>query len=156
MRDLLIVLFPMALALVLITETSAQEATVAHKDSLKQAVELYYSLNLKIFQPNSTKEDVDDLFHLFTDDFVYVHPKYGGEYSRKDIYDGYLHNQNNGSYNGSIVDVKIKNMIIGLNGLTTERAYVSKTESGELEEVDAGMTLFEFNQGKISKIFEYW
>jgi ketosteroid isomerase-like protein len=133
----------------------SQEATKAHKDSLRQAVDLYYAQNLKIFQKTSSKKDIDDLFQLFTDDFVYVHPKYGGEYSRQDLYSGYVNNQKRGRYDGSIVDIRISNKITGLNGLVTERSYVKKAASGE-EEVDPGMTLFEFREGKISKIFEYW
>ena len=156
MRNLSVIIITVFLTLFLSIAANAQEATMAHKDSLKQTVQRYYALNLKIFQPNSTSGDVDELFNLFTEDFVYIHPKYGGEYPRKDIYEGYLNNQRNGNYDGSIVDVKIKNMITGLNGLTTERAYLKKTESGELKEVDAGMTLFEFSNGKISKIYEYW
>lgn len=137
-------------------DVKSQEVTEAHKDSIRKIVERYYSLNLKVYQQNSTKDDIDNLFNLFTDDFVYVHPKYGGEYSRKDIYEGYINNQKNGSFNGSTVDVKIENMIIGLNALVTDRVYLRKVESSELEEVDPGMSLFEFRNGKISKIFEYW
>lgn len=137
-------------------DVRSQEITVEHKDSLRIAVEQYYSLSIKIYEQNSVKDDIDELFNLFTDDFVYVHPKYGGSYSRNDIYEGYINNQKNGSYNGSITDVKIKNLIIGLNALVTDRVYIRKAASGELEEVDPGMTLFEFRNGKISKIFEYW
>lgn len=137
-------------------DVMSQELTTAHQDSIRRIVEQYYSLNLKIYQQNSTKADIDNLFGLFTDDFVYVHPKYGGEYSRKDNYEGYINNQKNGHYNGSIADVKIKNMIIGLNALVTDRIFLRRVESGEFEEVDPGMTLFEFRDGKISKIFEYW
>lgn len=137
-------------------DSKSQEITEAHKDSIRGVVEQYYQLNLIVYKQNSTKDDVDNLFNLFTDDFVYIHPKYGGEYSRKDIYEGYLNNQKNGGYNGSVTDMKIRNMIIGLNALVTDRVYFKQTGSGELEEVDPGMTLFEFRDGKISKIFEYW
>lgn len=137
-------------------DVKSQEITEEHKDSIRIVVEQYYSLNLKIYQQSSTKDDIDKLFNLFTDDFVYIHPKYGVNYSRNDIYEGYINNQKNGSYNGSITDFKIMNMIFGLNALVTDRVYIRKIASGELEEVDPGMTLFEFKNGKISKIFEYW
>lgn len=137
-------------------DIKAQELTKAHKDSLKAVVTQYYALNLKVYQKNSTQTDIDKLFSLFTDDFVYVHPKYGGEYSRTDIYDGYVNNQSNGSYDGSTADVKVRNMIIGLNAVVTDRVYLNKSNGGGLEEVDPGMTLFEFRRGKISRIFEYW
>ena len=145
-----------SLLLFLHIDVKSQELTEQHKDSIRIVVEQYYSLNLKIYQQSSTRDDIDKLFNLFTDDFVYVHPKYGGSYSRNDIYEGYINNQKNGSYNGSITDVKIRNLIVGLNALVTDRVYFKKIASGELEEVDPGMTLFEFRNGKISKIFEYW
>ncbi len=53
------------------------KATKAHKDSLIGIVHKYYNLNLKIFQANSTKADIDQAFILFTNDFTYVHDKYG-------------------------------------------------------------------------------
>lgn len=140
----------------LIHTANGQNLTAAHQDSLKAVVQRYYDLSLKIYQPGSTPADVDELFDLFTDDFVYVHPKYGGSYSRQDLYEGYLRNQSNGAYNGSIVDLRLKNIIAGLNAVATERAYVRKDAGGILAEVDPGMTLFEFRDGKISRIFEYW
>ncbi len=133
----------------------AQEATEAHKDSLSSIVTKYYDLNLKIFQSNSTIEDIDKAFELFTEDFTYVHPKYGGTYTREDLYNGYVRNQKNGGYDGKIREIKIINKIIGLNAVVVQRIYVRKkddeTKDGELE-----MTLFEFKNGKVSRIFEYW
>lgn len=151
-----IILFSAILLLFFTDDACGQEATPLHKDSLKNVIHRYYELSLKIYQSNSVAKDIDDLFELFTEDFVYVHPKYGGAYTRKDLYDGYVRNQKNGAYDGSIADLSLKNMIIGLNAVVTERAYLKKEDSGEFTEVDPGMTLFEFKDGKISKIFEYW
>lgn len=67
-----------------------------------------------------------------------------------------INNQNNGGYNGSTADVKIKNMIIRLNALVTDRVYSENSNPAKREEIDPGMTLFEFGDGKISRIFEYW
>lgn len=133
----------------------AQEATQAHKDSLDAVVTEYYDLNLKIFQANSLVEDIDAVFELFTDDFTYVHPKYGGTYTRADLYNGYVRNQKNGGYDGSITDIKILNKIIGLNAVVVQRRYVKKKDDG-VEEGESKMTLFEFKDGKIVRIFEYW
>ncbi len=156
MSQLLKFLGCVSLGLFLQIDVKSQEITKEHKDSLRIVVEKYYSLSIKIYQQGSTKDDIDKLFSLFTDDFVYVHPKYGGSYSRNTLYEGYINNQKNGSYNGSITDVKVRNLIAGLNALVTDRVYFRKNASGELEEVDPGMTLFEFRNGKILKIFEYW
>lgn len=73
-----------------VNQTTAQDPTKAHKDSLNTVITKYYDLNLKIFQVNSTVEDIDKAFELFTDDFIYVHPKYGGRYTRTDLYNGYI------------------------------------------------------------------
>jgi ketosteroid isomerase-like protein len=133
----------------------AQDATKAHKDSLNIVVDKYYDLNLKIFQANSTVEDIDKTFDLFTDDFTYVHPKYGGTYTREDLYNGYVRNQKNGGYNGKIIDIKIENKIIGLNAVVVEKRFV-ENKDGRNKDGKPEMTLFEFREGKISRIFEYW
>ncbi len=133
----------------------AQDATKAHKDSLATMVTKYYDLNLKIFQANSTVQDIDRAFELFTDDFTYVHPKYGGTYTREDLYNGYVGNQKNGGYDGTVTDIKIENKIIGLNAVVVEKKFVEKKD-GQIMDGAPEMTLFEFRDGKISRIFEYW
>ena len=137
------------------SQICAQEATKAHKDSLNTVITKYYDLNLRIFQANSTVDDIDNVFELFTNDFTYVHPKYGGTYTRKDLYDGYVRNQNNGGYDGSVTEIKILNKIIGLNGGVVEKSFVKKKD-GDTKDGKAEMTFFEFRNGKISRIFEYW
>ncbi len=133
----------------------AQNATKAHKDSLEIVVRKYYDLNLKIFQANSTIEDIDNTFDLFTDDFTYVHQKYGGIYTRQDLYNGYVRNQENGGYDGKITDIEIINKIIGLNAVVVEKRFIEKN-NGNFKDGEPEMTLFEFKNGKISRIFEYW
>lgn len=53
-------------------------------------------------------EAIDKIFELFTEDFKYVHPKYGGIYTREDLYNGYK----NSRYDGSAIDVEITNKIV--------------------------------------------
>tara|TARA_R110002050_G_scaffold18755_7_gene54480 strand:+ start:44915 stop:45382 length:468 start_codon:yes stop_codon:yes gene_type:complete len=136
-------------------EIIAQNATKTHKDSLETTINKYYDLNLKIFQKNSTIENIDSAFNLFTDDFEYVHPKYGGIYTREDLYNGYVRNLKNGGYDGKVVEIKIINKIIGLNAVVVQKRFVKKVEDG-IQDGELEMTLFEFKNGKISRIFEYW
>ncbi|WP_273273313.1 nuclear transport factor 2 family protein [Maribacter polysiphoniae] len=126
-----------------------------HKDSLNYVLNQYYELNLKVFQQNSTLEDIDNIFELFADDFTYVHPKYGGIYTREDLYNGYKRNQSNGGYDGSVVDIKIENSIYGLNAITVSKRFIKK-EDGKVVKGDKQMALFEFKGGKIFMIKEYW
>lgn len=123
-----------------------------HTDSLDLIVKQYYDLNLKVFQTNSTLSDIDAIFDLFTDDFTYVHPRYGGTYSREDLYNGYIRNQKNGSYNGNIIAIKIINTIIGLNAVAMQKSFIQKSH----DEIKSEMTLFEFRNGKIFRIQEFW
>ena len=133
----------------------AKEVSESHKDSLEILVKKYYNLNLKTFQVNSTIQDIDNIFQLFSDDFTYIHPKYGGLYTRLNLYDDYVRNQKNGEYNGAITNIKIQNSIIGLNVAVVERIYLIK-EKGKIKKGEPKVTLFEFKKGKIAKIMEYW
>ena len=134
---------------------NAQEKELTSKDSIINTVKDYYKLNIKVFQANSTVEDIDAIFNIFTEDFTYVHPKYGGVYSRENLYQGYVRNQKNGGYNGRVADIKINKMIVGLNAVVVEKQFINKTTTGT-EDGEPQMTLFELKNGKISKIFEYW
>jgi len=136
-------------------QIKAQDATKAHKDSLETVVNKYYDLNLKTFQSKSTIEDINSIFELFTDDFTYIHPKYGGIYTREDLYNGYVRNQRNGRYDGGVTDIKILNKITGLNAVVVQRMYLEKKDD-VIKDGEPEMTLFEFKNGKISRIFEYW
>lgn len=139
-----------------VLSTHAQEIESIPKDRLVKLVQNYYVQNVKIFQSKSTVEDIDEIFNLFTPDFTYVHPKYGGIYSRETLYSGYLRNQKNGGYDGSVVDIKIVKMIVGLNAVTVEKKFINKNDDGSISDGDLQMTLFEFKNDKIFKIFEYW
>ncbi len=132
-----------------------QDHLSTQKDSLSDALNEYYKLNLKVFQQNSTLEDINNIFELFTDDFTYVHPKYGGVYTREDLYNGYKRNQENGGYDGSVIDIKIENIIYGLNAITVSKRFITK-EDGKVVEGEQQMALFEFKDGKIFMIKEYW
>lgn len=132
-----------------------QNNIITHKDSLNHTLNQYYKLNLIVFQQNSTLKGIDDIFELFTDDFTYVHPNYGGVYTREDLYKGYKRNQGNGGYDGSVVDIKIENIIYGLNAITVSKRFIIK-ENGKMVEGDEQMELFEFKHGKIFMIKEYW
>lgn len=140
------------LAFCFLTISIGLAQTQEHKDSLDAVVKEYYKLNLKVFQADSKPKDVEKVFELFTDDFTYVHPKYGGVYTREVLYKGYLRNQKNGGYSGSVQNILIKKKIIGLNSVVVARSYNRKNKGIEQPK----MTLFEFKKGKISKIFEYW
>ena len=144
-----------SLTILLSTNVSAQELTEAHKDSINTVLTNYYDLNLKMFQAGSTVEDIDKAFELFTDDFTYVHAKFDGYYTRESLYKSALRNQKNGSYNGSVTGFKINNKIICLKAAAVQKRFVEK-RNGKTIESEPQLSLFEFKNGKISRIVEYW
>ena len=66
-----------------------------------------------------------------------------------------MRNHKNFRYDGKVTDIKIVNKIIGLNAVFVEKRFVKK-EDGEIKYGKLEMTLFEFKEGEISRIFEYW
>ncbi|MFN0729126.1 nuclear transport factor 2-like protein [Polaribacter gochangensis] len=133
----------------------AQEVTEVHKDSINTILTKYYNLNLKMFQEGSTVEDIDNTFNLFTDDFTYTHSKFNGFYTCESLYKSALRNLNEGNYDGRVTDFKIESKIIGLKAAAVQKRFVEK-KGGAIIESELQMTLFEFRDGKISRIVEYW
>ncbi|MEQ8478106.1 nuclear transport factor 2 family protein [Fulvivirga sp.] len=125
------------------------------QDSLNHLLNEYYRLNVIVFQANSTIEDINNIFELFADDFTYVHEQYGGVYSREDLYNGYKRNQENGGYDGEVVDIKVNNKIFGYNAIAVSKSFMLK-KKGSIKAGDPQLALFEFKDGKIYRITEYW
>jgi len=127
----------------LIGKIDAQEIKMTHKNSLNVVLEKYYELNLKVFQLGSNIDDIDNIFSLFTEEFTYVHPKYGGVYTRENLYIGYKRNQEKGFYNGKVIDIQIMNKIVGLNAIAVNKRFIKK-ENDKTVEGEINMTLIEF------------
>jgi hypothetical protein len=135
--------------------TAQQGETIVPGERITNLLEQYYQMNLKVFQADSTPEDIDNIFELFTDDFTYVHPNYGGVYTREDLFNGYVRNQKKGGYDGSVVNIKVENKILGLNAVAVSKRFMTK-EAGKIVQGEAQMALFEFRDGKIYRITEFW
>ncbi len=125
------------------------------QDSLNHLLNEYYRLNVIVFQANSTIADINNIFELFTDDFTYVHEQYGGVYSREVLYNGYKRNQENGGYDGEVVDIKVNNKIFGRNAIAVNKSFIKQEDSG-IVVGESQMALFEFKDGKIFRITEFW
>jgi len=100
-----------------------------------------------VFKAGSIVADVDALYSFYTDDFEYNHPKYGGIYSRKLLYDNTVKYLEKGAYNTMKKLITVKR-IVGLEAIVVEQHYEDKTETT--------MTLFKFRKDKICYIEEYW
>ncbi|SEK76146.1 hypothetical protein SAMN04488008_102109 [Maribacter orientalis] len=74
---------------------------------------------------------------------------------REDLYNGYVRNQKNGGYDGKVTDIILLHKIIGLNAVVIQKSFVEKKEV-KIKDGEPEMTLFEFRDRKISRIFEYF
>jgi ketosteroid isomerase-like protein len=127
---------------------SAQEK---QEVSGRQVEELIEKVNLaqnKVMMRNSTPQDIEALFAMYSDDFTYVHAAYGGNYSRETLLGNTVRIQKAGRYNLDEGRYKILRVITGLNGAAIERM---ENKSGKIH-----LSVFEFKDGKVSKITEYW
>lgn len=124
-------------------------AKLANQDTLAAHVLAFNHLTNQVFSPGSTQQDLDALFAMYTDDFLYEHPKYGGVYSRGILYNNSLKHIAAGKYDGTYQQ-KITNTIIGEAAATIAWVIPSDPEKKQ------HMTLIEFDGDKIKFIKEYW
>lgn len=137
MRNMMVCL----LAILTINVTAA--TTEGSSDSgLTNRAMAWYAAIEALSVESATSQDIDTIFSLVTDDFVYEHPKYGGMYTKAQLYEGFKANFARGAYKKS-KPTKIVNTIEGLNMVVVER---DKNK----------VTLFEFEEGRIAGIKEYW
>jgi hypothetical protein len=120
-----------------------------NQDTLKAQVLAFNRLTNQVFSQGSTQQDLDALYAMYTDDFLYEHPKYGGVYSRGVLYNNSLKHLAAGKYDGTYQQ-QITNTIVGEGAATIAWVIPSDPEKKQ------HMTLIEFNGDKIKFIKEYW
>jgi len=117
------------------------------KKELRMVFYRYNQLRNKVFAKGSTVTKVDELYSFYTDDFTYNHPKYGGIYSRKLLYDNTVKYVKSGVYGDSPFR-HILSTIVGLDTIVIEEQYENDQKTT--------MTLYKFRGDKICYIEEFW
>ncbi len=144
-------LYMAALCIFFITAgLQAEESQLLSAEQLKAKVLEITQAQNQVMLKGSTQADVDKLFALYSDDFVYRHDVYGGNYSKAQLYANTLRLQAMGKYDKTEPRYRILRQIPGYNAVAVER-----------QEVYNGVTknhlaLFEFRADKVIKISEYW
>lgn len=126
----------------------AGENTDLSAERIKALVSAVNESTNRMMLNGSSVDDVDRLFSLYTDDFVYVHEVYGGVYTREHLYRNAVKNLKAGHYDHTEGRYKILNVMTGLNAAAVERLEV---HSGKTH-----LTVFEFKGEKVAKVIEYW
>lgn len=109
-----------------------QQATAALNDVARQG---------------ATQAQADQLFALYSADFVYQHDKYGGVYPREQLYRNTLRMIQNGGDKSQTDRYQLLQILPG----ESSAAVLRLTRDGEQH-----LSVFEFSGDKISKIKEYW
>lgn len=130
--------------------SEAAEPVVLSVDELKAKIVEITAAQNQVMLRGSTAEDVDKLFALYSDDFVYRHDVYGGNYSKDELYANTMLLLAMGKYDKTEPRYRIINQIPGYNTIAVERQEVHKGV------VKNHLAVFEFSQGKVAKVIEYW
>lgn len=123
---------------------------VLSADALKARVADVTDAQNKAMMRGATVADVDALFSLYTDDFVYIHEAYGGTYTRDRLYGNTVRLLARGVYDKVEPRYTIVSTIPGYNAIAVERQETHKGVTSK------HLAVFEFREGKVSSIIEYW
>lgn len=128
----------------------AGNADVLSADALRARVDEVNDAQNRAMIRGSTVADVDALFSLYADDFVYVHEAYGGTYTGARLYANTVRLLERGVYDKVEPRYTIVSTIPGHNAIAVERQETHKGVTSK------HLAVFEFRDGKVSRIIEYW
>jgi hypothetical protein len=134
----------------MMANADAVQLKVLSPEELKAKVVEITAAQNQVMLQGSTQADVDKLFALYSDDFVYRHDAYGGNYSKDELYTNTLRLLAMGKYDKTEPRYRIISQIPGYNGIAVERQEVHKGV------VKNHLAVFEFRENKVTKISEYW
>lgn len=134
--------------LLLSTACLANDVAGLPEEKIKSLIASVTEASNRMMMNGSKVEDVDAMFAMYTDDFVYIHEVYGGTYTRELLYGNSVRNVKAGRYKFTEPRYQLLNVIPGLNAAAVERR---ETKTGK-----SHLAVFEFKGEKISKITEYW
>jgi hypothetical protein len=134
----------------LMANAGAAELKTLSADELKAKVVEITAVQNQVMLQGSTARDVDKLFAHYSDDFVYRHDAYGGNYSKDELYANTLRLLAMGKYNKTEPRYRILSQVPGHNAIAVQRQEVHKGA------VKNHLAVFEFRDDKVTKIIEYW
>ncbi|WP_337841254.1 hypothetical protein [Rheinheimera sp.] len=100
----------------------------------------------QVMLKGSVLADLDRLFSPYSDDFVYRHGAYGGEYSKAEL----SAMQSQGRYTNMEPCYRILTQLPGYKAVAVERQGVQNRVAV------THFAVFEFDGDKVSRIIEYW
>lgn len=139
-----------ALAVFAASFAQAADTVPPSSDELKAKVIEVTDAQNKVMMLGSTVADVDKLFSLYADDFTYIHEAYGGAYTRDELYGNTIRLLERGIYSKAEPRYILVSTMPGYNAIAVQRQETHKGVTSK------HLAVFEFRDGKVSKIIEYW
>lgn len=133
------------------TFTSASEQHTLSKEAILAKVAVVNDAQNRVLMKGSEQTDLDYLFSLKTEDFTYIHEKYGGTYTRAHLYNNYLKGIEKGRYTFAHNRYEVVHILTGENTAAIQRLQTNKEGEHEVH-----LVVFEFRGGKVSRMVEYW
>ncbi|MDO3384740.1 hypothetical protein QWI17_02685 [Gilvimarinus sp. SDUM040013] len=154
MRKITCVLF----LVILVLANYAQADRCDHSCQMS-LVESYFDKLTVVYRLGSTPADIEALFAELHPSVRYEHIRYGAAFSRDDWQDAFVRNQENDAYqNDSELMIQVSNAIQGDSHIAVAYSYGRVDEHGDWQpdgDQDL-MALFTIENGKISRVQEYW
>ncbi|QDP00995.1 nuclear transport factor 2 family protein [Thalassotalea sp. PS06] len=117
-----------------------------------ELVEKFIQLTDATKVKGASQKDIDKVAALLGDDMRYQHPNFNADLTKAQFIEGLSR------YLGAVdaMDSVITTKIVGSDAITV--AFISTTINNGKTDIDERplMRLFEFNQGKIALVKEYW
>lgn len=117
-----------------------------------EVVEQFIELTDKTKVKGATQKDIDAVANLLSEQMRYQHPNYNADLTKTEFIEGLIR------YMGVVdaMNTKVIETITGANSVAI--TFISTTVMDGKTDVDKKplMRLFEFKQGKITLVKEYW
>lgn len=128
--------------------SGAKDATAMSENDIRQLVERVNDAQNRMMMRGSGAAEVEAMFDLYTEDFTYVHEAYGGVYTRQALHGNSVRFAKAGEYQFTEDRYRILHILPGHDAAAVQRL---ESNSGNRH-----LAVFEFKDGKVSKIVEYW
>lgn len=144
----------LSLSVLLLTgNAKADETRKLSSQEMERLVHEVTAAQNKATTHGATLDDVERLFAMYTGDFVYEHPGMGDSYTRERLHGNHVRALNEGRYDkfdSAEYGYRVVNVVYGENA-----AAVLRTKP-KLGDAPPRMAVFEFDNGKVARIREYW
>lgn len=129
----------------------ASEQKALSREAILANVAVVNDAQNRVLMKGSTQADLDHLFSLKTEEFIYVHEKYGGTYTRAHLYSNYLKGIEKGRYTFGHNRYEVIHILTGENTAAIQRLQTNREGEHEVH-----LVVFEFQGDKVSRMVEYW